>query len=232
MVHVNGKVVKFNQEAIRSRTTATKMTGSSSSNDKNDLGSTDSSLVSSGQSSSVDGGKEGKRKEEGAKVPARVTTAIETTETSSSESRKNPSEEDVVSIVGPFLEGSSIVIECSASGGKPIPDIKWMNGSIPLRSKIIRNNNPPLNLPFVDSSSSSTMIDPSNSDLLKSSTTAVASVRFPITRHDLGSVFSCSVGNNATGDKPLTRLIAFDVHGSFFPLLSLFFVSFFPSSFV
>ncbi|OTF80240.1 hypothetical protein BLA29_012095, partial [Euroglyphus maynei] len=37
---------------------------------------------------------------------------------------------------GPFEEGSTIVFECSTFGGRPMPELRWFNGSRPLRSKI------------------------------------------------------------------------------------------------
>lgn len=38
--------------------------------------------------------------------------------------------------IGPFEEGSTIVFECSTVGGRPMPELRWYNGSRPLRSKL------------------------------------------------------------------------------------------------
>lgn len=90
--------------------------------------------------------------------------------------------------VGPLDEGSMVVVECSSSGGRPQPDVKWLNGTHVLRNKISVSANP------------------------DSSTNVTSTTKFIISRYDLGSVLTCSVSNNATRN-PLTRRLAFDVRG-------------------
>ena len=90
--------------------------------------------------------------------------------------------------VGPLDEGSMAVVECSTSGGRPQPDVKWMNGTHVLRNKISISANP------------------------DSSTSVTSTAKFIISRYDLGSVLTCSVSNNAT-HHPLSRQVSFDVRG-------------------
>lgn len=100
----------------------------------------------------------------------------------------NHSMDQEVLRVGPVDEGSMVVVECSTSGGRPQPDVKWMNGTHVMRNKISISTNP------------------------DSSTNITSTAKFIISRYDLGSVLTCSVSNNAT-HLPLIRQVSFDVRG-------------------
>lgn len=100
----------------------------------------------------------------------------------------NRSLEREVVRVGPLDEGSMVVVECSTTGGRPQPDVKWMNGTHVLRNKISMSTNP------------------------DSSMNVTSTSKFIISRYDLGSVLTCSVSNNAT-HHPLIRQVSFDVRG-------------------
>ena len=76
--------------------------------------------------------------------------------------------------IGPFAESSTIVFECSSSGGRPLPEVKWFNGTKPMRSK-------------------TTVLD-DDSD----GPTVTSTMRIIASRHDLGAKFECRVWNNAT----------------------------------
>lgn len=95
--------------------------------------------------------------------------------------------EKITKQIGPFSEGSTIALECTTSGGRPIPEVKWWNGSKPLRSKISlsESNHGPV---------------------------VISTLRFIVSRYDLGAKFECRVFNNAT-DYPLSSHVSLDVHG-------------------
>jgi hypothetical protein len=93
-----------------------------------------------------------------------------------------------VAQVGPLHENSAIVLECSTSGGRPMPQVRWLNGSQELVSKT--------SLHMTESGGSR----------------VTSIVHIVLTRDDLSSTFSCQVSNNATA-RPITRWIMFDVHG-------------------
>lgn len=96
-----------------------------------------------------------------------------------------PSKTEVIE-VGPFVENTTVVLDCFSSGGKPLPEVKWFNGSRQLPS-----------LPLEGQEDAS----------LSSSRTKIL-----VSRSDLTSVFSCHVTNNATV-RPLVKWLVFDVHG-------------------
>ena len=98
------------------------------------------------------------------------------------------SKRDIIQ-VGPFSEGSTIVLECAVSGGRPLPEVRWFNSSRPLRSKISVSHDP------------------------EKGSTITSIARFIVTRYDLASVFSCRVSNNATL-RPFVKWLSLDVHGA------------------
>jgi hypothetical protein len=89
--------------------------------------------------------------------------------------------------IGPFAESSTIVFECSTSGGRPLPEVKWLNGTKPMRSKI-------------------TIIDSEEGE----GPMVVSTMRIIATRYDLGAKFECRVFNNATVT-PLFQWIRLDI---------------------
>lgn len=94
---------------------------------------------------------------------------------------------DEIVTVGPFDEGSVVVVECNSLHGRPVPQVAWFNGTKLMSSK--------------------TVITPDSEE--PRVTTALS---FVLSRSDLTSQFSCRVWNNATV-RPIIRWIAFDVHG-------------------
>ncbi|RWS29348.1 hemicentin-1-like protein [Leptotrombidium deliense] len=94
---------------------------------------------------------------------------------------------DEANQIGPFSEGSTVAFECSSSGGRPVPDVKWWNGTRPLRSKIS----------VTDSNSKEPVV--------------TSTIRFIISRYDLGKKFECRVWNNATPE-PIANWISLDIH--------------------
>ncbi|RWS14947.1 hemicentin-1-like isoform X2 [Dinothrombium tinctorium] len=95
-------------------------------------------------------------------------------------------ESNAANQIGPFSEGSTISLECSTSGGRPLPEVKWWNGSRPLRSKIT--------------------VSESNKEPVVTST-----IKFIISRYDLGKKFECRVWNNATAE-PIGNWMSLDIH--------------------
>lgn len=89
--------------------------------------------------------------------------------------------------VGPFTESSTLTLECSTTGGRPIPEIKWFNGTRPLRSKVNLINR-------------------------ESGPSVTSTIRLIVSRNDVGVKFGCSVWNNAT-KIPLTQWISLEIHG-------------------
>jgi hypothetical protein len=83
-------------------------------------------------------------------------------------------------------EGSAVTLECSSSGGRPTPGVLWLNGSRPLSSKLVYNQDVGLQ-------------------------TVTAVYRFVLSRFDLASRFHCRVWNNATLDTPISAHLALDV---------------------
>lgn len=92
-------------------------------------------------------------------------------------------------LVGPFDEGSTVTLECSTSGGRPIPDIKWFNGSKQLRAKTARVTR-------------------------EKALTVVSSTRFVVTRTDANARLECRIWNNATVE-PMSKWVSLDIHGEF-----------------
>ncbi|XP_015783699.1 hemicentin-2-like [Tetranychus urticae] len=94
--------------------------------------------------------------------------------------------ESTVYQVGPFTESSTLTLECSTTGGRPIPEIKWFNGTRPLRSKVNLINR-------------------------ETGPSVTSTIRLVVTRSDVGVKFGCSVWNNAT-KIPLTKWISLEIH--------------------
>lgn len=104
---------------------------------------------------------------------------------------RNQSQDDKEILrMGPVNEGSMIVAECSTSGGKPQPDVRWMNRTHVMRSKISISVNP------------------------DGSTNVTSTAKFYVTRFDLATILTCSISNNAT-HTPLIRQVSFDVRGKY-----------------
>ncbi|XP_022258440.1 B-cell receptor CD22-like [Limulus polyphemus] len=89
--------------------------------------------------------------------------------------------------VGPFIEGTTLSLECRSTGGKPAPEVTWWNGSESLPSRL------------------STTED----DLGISNVTS--STRFVLSRGDLGAKLRCKVKNNAI-TKELVAWVEVDIH--------------------
>ena len=102
---------------------------------------------------------------------------------------------DEIVTVGPFDEGSVVVLECNSLHGRPSPQVAWFNGSKVMSSK--------------------TVITPDSEE-----GRVTSAVSFVLTRSDLTSQFSCRVWNNATV-RPIIRWITFDVHGEFSSVIFL-----------
>lgn len=93
----------------------------------------------------------------------------------------------IVYQVGPFAESSTVTLECSTTGGRPIPEVKWFNGSRPLRSKVNLFNR-------------------------ETGPSVTSTIRLVVTRNDVGVKLGCRVWNNAT-KVPLTKWISLEIHG-------------------
>ncbi|XP_053207682.1 hemicentin-2-like [Panonychus citri] len=92
----------------------------------------------------------------------------------------------IVYQVGPFAESSTVTLECSTTGGRPIPEVKWFNGSRPLRSKVNLFNR-------------------------ETGPSVTSTIRLVVTRNDVGVKLGCRVWNNAT-KVPLTKWISLEIH--------------------
>lgn len=106
----------------------------------------------------------------------------------------SPSSFAEVTRAGPVDEASMVSLECSSSGGRPLPDIKWFDQSHVIKSKITVSENP------------------------GSGSTITSTAKFIVTRKDLDNTFTCSVSNNATST-PFLRSISFDVRGESIDLI-------------
>ena len=94
--------------------------------------------------------------------------------------------DELLQQIGPFAESSTIVFECASSGGRPVPEVRWWNGTKPMRSKI-------------------TILEDSDSG-----PTVMSTMRIIATRYDLGAKFECRVWNNAT-TTPLFQWTRLDI---------------------
>ncbi|GBO11443.1 hypothetical protein AVEN_16333-1 [Araneus ventricosus] len=94
------------------------------------------------------------------------------------------------STVGPYVEGSTFVLECKSSGGRPAPEVTWWNGTKPLPVK-------------------TTVLPEGNGTYFVTST-----ARFVLSRWDLGGKVECRVRSNASSH-PVHQWIKLDIHGNY-----------------
>jgi len=88
-----------------------------------------------------------------------------------------------------FEEGSTVTLECSTTGGKPVPFIRMFNGTRPLAGKVALS---------VDETTS------------KQRVTSIS--QFVLSRFDLNSRFYCKVWTNLSSMQPLFEEVSIDVH--------------------
>nr|XP_022900084.1 uncharacterized protein LOC111413372 isoform X2 [Onthophagus taurus] len=90
-------------------------------------------------------------------------------------------------VLGPYNEGTEVVVTCEAIGGRPIPDVKWYNGSREIKSKY-------------------TTID--NGD---GTGNGLAKLELLLSRGDLQASFECRVESDAL-QKPVHKSFSADVN--------------------
>ncbi|XP_022251878.1 titin-like [Limulus polyphemus] len=89
--------------------------------------------------------------------------------------------------IGAFLEGSTIIVKCKSSGGKPAPEVTWRNGTYPLVTKAVH-----------------TPGDQGGVDV-------VSIVRITLSRWDLDAKLVCFVNSNATSTR-MSKWVKLDIH--------------------
>ncbi|XP_064471723.1 hemicentin-1-like isoform X2 [Ornithodoros turicata] len=89
--------------------------------------------------------------------------------------------------LGPYLEGSTVVLDCVSSGGRPAPQVLWRNSSVKLPVK--------------------TSIMPD----LRGIHDVTSTARFVLSRYDLGAKLECVVVTKATA-APVVKWVKLDVH--------------------
>ena len=109
---------------------------------------------------------------------------------------------DSLVTLGPYEESATMALECLSVGGRPAPDVRWFNGTRQMRAKISH-------LTGVGG---------------HQQTAVLATVRFIISRYDLGVKFTCRVSNNAT-EQPMVTGLTLDVHGKFLTNICLYSIS-------
>ena len=120
--------------------------------------------------------------------------------------------------IGPFAEGSTITFECETSGGRPLPDVKWWNGTSKMRSKItVIDQDDNINQDQDDGNGDGNGEGNGKEDKrirrVKNqipNQISVSTIRLIATRYDLGAKFECRVWNNAT-ITPLTASVRLDI---------------------
>lgn len=90
-------------------------------------------------------------------------------------------------VVGPFNEGTEVVLVCESGGGKPIPQVSWYNGEQPLAGKASS---------FEDADRTGT---------------GRSEVRLTVGRNDLSARLECRSTNEAVAD-PLSATVQLDVN--------------------
>ncbi|RZF42221.1 hypothetical protein LSTR_LSTR004370 [Laodelphax striatellus] len=101
--------------------------------------------------------------------------------------REDGSEVTNSSVIGPLVEGDSIVLRCESGGGKPIPSVTWWNGSFPMAGTY-------------DAQSGSNGIG-----------TGVSVVSVRVGRGDLSAKYECRSQNNALPE-PIVSWVEIDVN--------------------
>ncbi|XP_039278812.1 uncharacterized protein LOC111055569 [Nilaparvata lugens] len=101
--------------------------------------------------------------------------------------REDGSEVTNSSVIGPLVEGDSIVLRCESGGGKPIPSVTWWNGSYPMAGTY-------------DAQSGSNGIG-----------TGVSVVSVRVGRGDLSAKYECRSQNNALPE-PIVSWVEIDVN--------------------
>ncbi|KAH6930202.1 hypothetical protein HPB50_011786 [Hyalomma asiaticum] len=92
------------------------------------------------------------------------------------------------SLLGPYLEGTTVVLDCFSSGGRPAPQVLWRNASAQLPVK--------------------TSVTPH----LRGIHDVTSTARFVLSRWDLGARLECVVITKAT-PAPVVKWVQLDVHG-------------------
>ncbi|XP_013792653.2 cell surface A33 antigen-like [Limulus polyphemus] len=92
------------------------------------------------------------------------------------------------STIGPFLEGTTLSLECKTTGGKPSPEVTWSNGSESLLSR------------------------GSIADDELGTSNVTSSIRFVLSRSDLGARLGCHVKHD-TVEEEMVKWVEVDVHG-------------------
>lgn len=90
-------------------------------------------------------------------------------------------------LLGPYMEGTTVVLDCVSSGGRPAPQVLWRNTSA--------------NLPV----KTSVMPD------LRGIHDVTSTARFVLSRWDLGAKLECVVVTKATSS-PVVKWVQLDVH--------------------
>lgn len=92
--------------------------------------------------------------------------------------------------IGPFVEGSTVSMSCSSAGGRPLPEVRWYNGTHPLKSKMTLQHSE------------------------DEGPVVISTIRFVVSRYDLAGKFECRVTNNASSPQ-LSKSVVLDIHGEF-----------------
>ena len=90
-------------------------------------------------------------------------------------------------VVGPFNEGSEVVLVCESGGGKPIPQVSWFHGAAQLPGKTSS---------FEDADRTGT---------------GRSEVRLVVGRDDLSAKLVCRASNEAV-EEPLAASVQLDVN--------------------
>ncbi|XP_022667619.1 hemicentin-2-like isoform X1 [Varroa destructor] len=91
-------------------------------------------------------------------------------------------------LLGPFIEGQTVVLECASTQGRPASLVSWRNGSSPLPVKTSRQTHP------------------------NGLSDVVAIARFVVSRWDLGARLQCVVESRAAPGRLSGNALTLDVH--------------------